>query len=122
VWPLQPTTGGQWGALVAVLLLEQLSNALYDLKDLDADRRNGIQTLALLLGHRRFLLVEGAVAAVGLSVVVGAWTPASPGLAASFALHLAAIVALVWRPFDRWMTVGLDGVYSTILLLAVLSV
>ena len=121
VWPLQPASPGQVGALLGVLSLEQISNAVYDLKDIESDRRQGIRTLVSLLGRRSFLFAEGVVAALGLAIVVGAWTPASPALALSFALHLVAVAALLRRPFDRLMTVGLDLVYSGILLVGVLA-
>lgn len=93
VWPLQPATPGHVGALLGVVLLEQISNAVYDLKDLAADERRSIRTLALMLGRRSFLLAETVVAALGLVVVVAAWTPASPALALSFALHLVALLS-----------------------------
>lgn len=120
VWPLQPASWGQVGAMGAVLLLEQISNAVYDLKDVESDRRQGIQTLILMLGLPRFLAVEAAAAVLGLVLVLGWWTPASPGFAASLVLHLVALGALRRRPFDRTMTVGLDLVYSSMLGVAVL--
>lgn len=121
VWPLQPASGGQLGALAAVLFLEQVSNAVYDMKDVETDRRRGIRTLVTMLERRTFLLLEATVCAMGLAVVLWAWTPASAALGLSFVLHLLALIVLLRRPFDRTMTVGLDLVYSAILLVGVLT-
>jgi len=120
VGPVWPTGAAQWAAVAAILCVEQASNALYDLKDLDSDRRQGRTTLAMALGLRPFLVIEMAVVVVaGLAVL--AWpSSASPALAFAMALHIGAVFVLFRRPFDRVMTVGLDGIYSVAMFLAIL--
>ncbi len=121
VWPAAPSSAGQRGVLVAILLIEQISNAIYDLKDIEADRRNGIRTLVMIFGRERFLAIEGCAALLGCAVVLAWPTPATPALAAAFLLHLAAAIVCRWRPFDDAMTVWLDMAYSLIVFTAVLT-
>ncbi|TNE51894.1 MAG: hypothetical protein EP343_02350 [Deltaproteobacteria bacterium] len=119
VWPRVPETAGQWMAIVAVLLLEQVSNAVYDMKDVDVDREQGIKTLILLLGKQRFLLLEGSLVFFG-GIGVLLWsTPASTALAFAMYLHVVAMIVLSRRAFDKLMSVGLDGIYASAMLIAI---
>ena len=120
VWPAQPQHPGQWVAIASILMVEQVSNALYDMKDQEVDQQLGIRTLILMLGKKHFLLLEGCIALLaGVSVLI--WpTAATPALAFAMFLHVAAVIILFKRDFDSVISIALDGLYSTAMLIAII--
>ncbi|MFJ2905818.1 MULTISPECIES: UbiA family prenyltransferase [unclassified Streptomyces] len=82
-----------WYLALSVLLIGGVTTLLNDLRDLDADRRDGTRTLPVLLGERRTRLLAYTMAACG--VLVGQLVLPVP--ITLWALYNVTILAL-YRP------------------------
>lgn len=101
------------GNLVALTLLsfrtvlnEAMNTIIYDMKDLEADRINGVNTFPLVLGIRKtkyFLhFINGIVAILTLAgFFLGAFPPACLGLLVSLPYFAFLIEYLVHEPYRK---------------------
>jgi 4-hydroxybenzoate polyprenyltransferase len=100
----RPTPIGVF-AVAATMLVNA---ALCDLKDVDADRRAGLRSLASVLGRWFFVVLH----AINLATAVLVWLVAEPEVAFLVTLLATYYALVVWvarrRPFDTRMAAAID--------------
>lgn len=103
-----------WAAPVPVLL-GGINNVLYDLKDIEADRRAGIRTFAVALGPRRLIAGAGAVLAATTTLALLSLPPPLMLVSACLAAFYGAVLwALRARPFDAGFAAAVDAGHAVI--------
>jgi hypothetical protein len=116
------TTPRTAGLLAACFSLYFLNFSLYDIKDLDADRRANIKTLAGALPATAFLRAQMAASLLTFAVVLWRLPPQSSLVLAGVCLFHAGVSAWLARhPFDGVMCGIVDTGYGAIVALGTVA-